>query len=53
MALWKHMSVDAQDLPEIRPNLMRPMHGNLDVTLMLVFLGGHRQNVDKTWTKPG
>ena len=30
---------------------MWPMHGNLDVTLMLVFVGGLRQNYDKTLTK--
>ena len=27
-----------------------PMHGNLDVTLMVVFVGGLRQNFDKTLT---
>ena len=30
-----------------------PMHGNLEVTLMLTFLAGIPQNVDKTSTKPG
>ena len=28
-----------------------PIHGNLDVTLMLVFVGGLRQKFDKTMTK--
>ena len=28
-----------------------PMHGNLDVALMLVFVGGLRQHFDKTSTK--
>ena len=42
----------AANVPCCLPGLLIrwPMHGNLDVTLMLVFVGGLRQNFDKTST---